>query len=276
MNRTQRQIRGWACHKLECFAEYMEAYTRRAGDSNCCYLSVYGGSDIHLCSGATCGIEEPDIRLLKLGTKFSKYIFVVKNHEYADTLKRSISSLNPERAVEVITGNCISDEVMRRLFDLIPRSASSFALLDSPGYSRLRWSTIKKLATHGTDWKGHKTELLIIFPLEMALTRNLLRPECEASITRLYGNLQWQEIKQARLDGEISTDMVRAKLVELFKSGLKSLGYRYVVDTKPLSSSPQPFYHVILASDTGTTNSLLKEVWSKPRYLPCELFSQQY
>ena len=115
-------------------------------------------------------------------------------------------------------------------------------------------------------------ELLIIFPLEMALLRNLMRPECEASITRLYGNLKWQEIKQARLNGKIELEEVRHRLVQLFKSGLKSLGYKYVDGFKPIYPSRQSFYHLILASDRGTAIGILEDAWGKPRYLPCELF----
>jgi three-Cys-motif partner protein len=233
---------------------------------------LYAGNGTYPCSNANCGIGNPDLKLLKPGSNFSKCIPVVKYSESVQKLRQSISRLDQDGDFEIISGNCISETVMRRLFDLIPRSASSLALLDPPGYSRLRWTTIKKLAAHGTDWQGHKTDLLITLPLEMALIRNLLRPECEASITRLFGNLEWLEIKQAKMDQRIGTDEVRTKLVELFMSGLKSLGYKHVFDAKPLTASPHPFYHVILASDTGATSGLLKEVWSKPRYLPCELF----
>ncbi|GAI40990.1 unnamed protein product, partial [marine sediment metagenome] len=152
---------------------------------------------------------------------------------------------------------------------------SSFALIDPPGYKRLRWSTIKKLTAHGSDWRGHKMELLIMFPLEMALLRNLTRSECQASITRLYGNHQWEEIKQDKLSGKIELSEVRGRLVELFKAGLRGLGYNYVEDFKPASLSHQPFYHLILASDSDTGAKILKDVWSKPRYLPCELLYSQ-
>jgi hypothetical protein len=114
-------------------------------------------------------------------------------------------------------------------------------------------------------------DLLILFPLEMALLRNLTRPECHASITRLFGNNKWQEIKQKRLEGKIELDEMRRQLVKLFKAGLKGLGYKYVEDVKPASPSRQPFYHIIMASDRGSRAEMLKDAWSKPRYLPCEL-----
>jgi len=154
---------------------------------------------------------------------------------------------------------------------LVPRSAPSFALVDPPGYRGVHWSTIEQLAAHGVDWQGNKIELLIIFPLEMALLRNLTRPECQESITRLYGNQQWEDIKRQKLEGKAGLDEVRHRLVELFKSGLRGLGYRYVEDFKPTGLPGPAFYHLILASDRDSGAKIVKDAWGKPRYLPCEL-----
>ena len=271
LGKTQKQVRDWTCHKLECFTDYIEAYAKTLKNAERYYLELYAGCGRYTCKGRDCCIEDYEPRALKIKTKFAKYIFIVSNPENEENLRRLTLSYNHAN-IEIITGNCNNERVIRQLFDLIPRSASGFAVIDPAGYRRLRWSTIKKLAAHGSDWKGHKMELLIIFPLEMALLRNLMRPECEASITRLYGNLKWQEIKQARLDNKIELDEVRHRLIKLFKSGLRGLGYRYVADLKPASPSRQPFYHLILASDASTAGSILKDIWSKPRYLPCELF----
>ena len=139
----------------------------------------------------------------------------------------------------------------------------------------LRWKTIERLASHGADWKGKKMDLLIVFPLEMALLRNLTRPECEASINRLYGSQQWKEIKQEKRDGKIELDEVRHRLVALFKDRLKGLGYKYVADFKPVAFSRSPFYHLIWASDKDSGTKFLEETWGKPRYLPCELLYEQ-
>lgn len=264
-----KPIRKWICHKLECFADYIEAYARTLKSTNCYYMDLYSGCGRCICKGTDCRIDDSELRVLK--TKFAKCTFVVKNNQDAENLKRLTAPRNTDNTIEIITGNCISEKVIHQLFDLIPRSASSFALIDPDGYRRMRWTTIKKLTAHGSDWRGHKIELLIIFPLEMALLRNLTRPECEASITRLYGNRKWLEIKQARLDGKIGLREVRHRLVELFKEGLKGLGYKYVESFEPTQFANPPFYHLILASDSGTGAKILREAWGKERYLPCEL-----
>ena len=265
-----KEIRKWACHKLECFSDYIEAYAKRLKNTDSCYLELYAGCGSCLCKDTDCCIDDSQLRVLKTKTKFAKYIFVVRNRQDAESLERLTAPYNTGN-IEIITGNCNNKKVIRRLFDLIPRSSSSFALIDPTGYRRLHWATIEQLATHGTNWQGEKMNLLIIFPLEMALLRNLTRPECHTSITRLYGNQQWEEVRRQRLSSEIKLDKVRHRLVELFKTGLSSLGYRYVADFKPASPTHQPFYHLILASDSDTGAEILKHIWGKSRYLPCEL-----
>jgi three-Cys-motif partner protein len=266
-----KQIRKWACYKLECFSNYIEAYIKTLQGTKRCYLELYAGCGSCICKDTDCCIDSSELRALKTKTKFSKYIFVVRNPRDAENLKQLTASLNTDNTIEIITGNYISENVIHRLFDSIPRSASSLAFIDPPGYRRMRWSTIKKLATHGNDWKGHKIELLIVFPLEMALLRNLTRQACQASITRLYGNEQWQDIRQDKLSGKIGLDEVRQRLVELFKAGLKALGYKHVSDFRPTRFSNPPLYHLILASDRDSGTKILKDTWGKPRYLPCEL-----
>ncbi len=265
-----KEIRKWACHKLECFSDYIEAYAKRLKNTDSCYLELYAGCGSCLCKDTDCCIDDSQLRVLKIKARFARYIFVVRNRQNAENLERLTAPYNTGN-IEIITGNCNNEKVIRRLFDLIPRSSSSFALIDPAGYRRLHWATIEQLARHGTNWRGEKMDLLIIFPLEMALLRNLTRPECHASITRLYGNQQWEEVKRQMLGGEIEPNKVRHRLIELFKTGLISLGYRYIADFKPASPARQPFYHLILASDGDTGAEILKHVWGKSRYLPCEL-----
>lgn len=265
-----KQIRKWTCHKLECFAEYIEAYTRTLDNDQCCYLELYAGCGNCICKGTDCIIEDSALRALGTETKFAKYILITRDSQDAENLKQ-LTAPHDTADIKIITGNPVNEKVLQQAFDLIPRSASSFALIDPPGYKKLRWSTIKKLGAHGSNWKGHKIDLLIILPLEMALLRNLTRPECQVSITRLYGNRKWQEIKQKRLEGKIGPDEMRRQLVKLFKAGLKGLGYKYVEDFKPASPSRQPFYHVIWASDNKREAKMISDVWGRERYLPCEL-----
>lgn len=265
-----RHIRRWTCHKLECFTDFVTAYTSRLTD-DCYYLELYAGSGQYSCNTADCTIDDSAIRALKDG--FTRYLLVVENIQDAKCLREIAAAMNGKN-LEIIPGNGNNTTIIRQLLDRIPRSASSLAFIDPSGYRRLRWKTIERLARHGTDWKGKKMDLLIVFPMEMALLRNLTRPECEASINRLYGSRQWQDIRQEKLAGNITPDKVRQRLVTMFRDGLKGLGYRYAIDFKPVSFSRTPFYHLIWASDRDSGIDILEETWGRPRYLPCELLYQ--
>ena len=262
---TPRIINKWLCHKLECFGDFINSYST---DEPRFYLELFAGYGIYTCKDTNCLVDGSELRALKDG--FLKCIFLVNDVQDASSLKKLTTQIKAESAV--IIGNCINDKTLLQAFNLIPRSGSSFAFINPPGYNRLRWKTIEKLAAHGTDWQGHMMDLLIVFPLEMALLRNLSRPDCEASINRLYGNREWQQVRQKMLDNKIGHNEARQKLVSLYKEGLKNLGYRYIEDLKPARFSNPPNYHLFWASDTRNRLQELTDIWSKPRYLPCELF----
>ncbi|MDD4923422.1 MAG: three-Cys-motif partner protein TcmP [Dehalococcoidales bacterium] len=267
LKQTFRQPPKWLCHKLQCFAEYIKLYTDRNRDRF--YLDIFAGSSFFPCKTDNCNIEGSEISALK--SKFRKCIFIVNNPEEAALLGEATVEFKDRS--RIITGNCINDNILRQAFDCIPRSKSSLVLVDPAGYTKLRWTTIKKLASHGTDWKGHKTDLLIFFPLEMAILRNLTRYDCESSIDRLYGNTDWRSIRQDRLENKIDHGQAGKELIELFKKRLKELGYRHVDDLQPAQFSNPPVYHIIRASDSAGHKTELDDIWNKPRFLPCELFS---
>ena len=262
------QLKKWACHKLECIAGFVRSYA--ASHEKSYFLDLFPGSRAVSCQVSQCPQQNPMLEVFKSRPPFAGYILLAGDKEAADKLKEELKPLQGN--VSIITGSAISDKVMRQVFDNIPRSAGSFALIDPPGYRRLRWSTIKKLADHGRDWQGHKPELLIIFPLEMALERNLSRPQCEGSIERFYGGSQWLEIRKLRQEGRLGLDETRQRLIELYKTGLKKLGYRFVESLVPPRFSNPPFYNVIWASDSDGQQELLGKAWTETRYLPCELF----
>lgn len=257
---ARQQLKKWARHKLESLGDYLE-YHAASLKSSTYYIDLFSHD-------ATVGVTPP---ALETEAQFAGYIFVARDGGQVREIRRLTAAHRGKTTL--ISGSLVHDSVVRRLFDRIPRSASSFALIDPPGYRRLRWSLVKKLAVHGVDWRRHKIDLLIIFPLEMALARNLARPECAASITRLFGGSDWLEIKKSLVEGSTGLDAVRRQLVALYKKGLKGLGYRYVSDASPAPFSRPPVYHVIWASDRQSRAKLLADIWGRPRYLAGELFA---
>jgi three-Cys-motif partner protein len=234
-------------------------------------VELFTGFGSYLCNGVDCTLEGSALRALKSRVKFSCYVFLAQSRAAINNLQPIVASFNSGQKVKLLFGNPNNEKTLSRVLDNIPRSTSSLALVDPGGYRHLHWSTLEKLAYHGKNWQGEKIDLLIIFPLEMAILRQLMRPECEESITLFYGSRQWEEIKRQKQVGKMNPDEAKIRLVELYKNGLLNLGYRYVDDFKPASPSYVPYYHLLYASDRESRLKRIKEAWGKPRFLRCEL-----
>lgn len=260
--KAPKQLKKWASHKLECLTEYIAAQAKTYDGLPAAYIEPFYEDARE---------NNPPPALKTSG--FAHYIFVARNSQQASHLKK-LATTRKEK-IHVVTGRLINESVLKKAYDVIPRSMPSLALADPLGYRRLRWSVVSKLAAHGQDWKGRKTDILIIFPLEMSLARNLTRPECAASITRLFGNSHWLKIKESLSKNKINLEEARQQLLALYKKGLKELGYRHVSDQSPAPFSNPPVYHVIHASDRDSFAEMLADVWSRPRYLPGELFAEE-
>jgi three-Cys-motif partner protein len=266
--KTPGQIHKWTCHKLESFSEFIGSYPRSNRRASYGYLELFAGPGSYPCSDMNCRLEGSALRVIKSPAKFVSYGFLTPVKTTADDLKSALTGLD-KGPVHILAGNPNQIKTLIRLIDSIPRSACGLAFIDPGGYRKLNWKTIEHLAQMGQNPDGHKPELLIIFPLEMALLRNMNRPECAASVTRFYGHQRWADLKNAKQGGP-SGD-IKAKLIELFKEGLIGLGYKYVEDFKPAASTHDPYYHLIYAGDTVSRLKQLKNAWGKSRFLRCEL-----
>ncbi len=265
------QIHKWTCHKLESFSEFIDSYSRTTRKADYCYLELFTGFGSNPCNGVDCSLEGTPLRALKSRAKFARYAFLVQNRANTVDLENLLSPYDTANNIAVLTGNPNKEKSILRLLDNVPRSASALIFIDPQGYRKLDWTTLEKLTAHGRNWQDQKMDLFFIFPLEMALVRNLMRPECEKSITRFYGSQEWEEIKRQKLVNKIKPAEIKYRLVELFKNGLRNLGYRFVEDYKPASPTHDPYYHIIYASDKTSRLKNIKDAWGKARFLRCEL-----
>jgi len=120
-----RQIGRWACHKLECFADYVQAYTARPENTERCYLELYAGCGRCRCRGTDCLIDDSPLRALAAG--FTRCIFVSGDQEDARSLD-GLTGARKDGQVDIMVGNCNQASFIRQLIDRIPRSASTFFL----------------------------------------------------------------------------------------------------------------------------------------------------
>jgi len=82
--KTPRQIRKWTCHKLECFAEYIEAYTKTLDNDQCYYLELYAGCGNCIGKGTDCIIEDSTLGALGTENEFAKYVLVTRDSQGAE------------------------------------------------------------------------------------------------------------------------------------------------------------------------------------------------
>ena len=186
-------------------------------------------------------------------------------------LQSLITTFDSTNTASIFSGNPDNIRTLVHLLDTIPRSASGLIFIDPPGYRYLSWSSLNHLAAHGKNWQNEKLDLLILFPLEMALLRNFQRPECEKSITQFFGNRRWEDFKRQSQVQKLAAGDLKTQLIELFKTGLFELGYRYVEDFRPAAPTPEPYYHIIYASDRASRLKYIQEAWGQSRFLKCEL-----
>jgi three-Cys-motif partner protein len=260
----------WKCNKLESFSDFISSYKALSRKAAYCYLELFSGPGLSVCDGMDCFLEDSSLRALKSQVRFSRYGFLTQSRKKADLLHKAIEPYHAENA-EILVGNPNSEKVILRLLDLVPRSASGLVYIDPGGYRGLDWEVLERIARHGQNWRGEKLDLLIVFPLEMALLRNLMRPECQNSVARFYGNHQWEDIKREKNVRKWGPEDIRRRLVELYKAGLFGLGYRHVEDYKPSSPTYEPYYHIIYAGDASSRLKDIKSAWGRSRFLKCEL-----
>ncbi|MBN1369372.1 MAG: three-Cys-motif partner protein TcmP [Dehalococcoidaceae bacterium] len=257
------------CHKLECLGDFLAIYSTLIKAGRYYYLELFAGQEFYTCKET--GVTVPGLsrRAVSVRPGFGGYILVKPANSPETAWPTAGDNLLTVR------GNLIQNTTLRRIFDRIPRSSSIFCIIDPPGYRRLRWTTMKKLITSGTNWQGQRMDLLMLLPVEMAIVKNLNRPKCAASLTRFFGTTAWKEINNSLVSGRISAPKAREMLVEIYTSGLKSLGYRHVESLNPVKPNRTPLYYIIWASDSDSRLKQIKNIWSKTRFLPGEMFHQQ-
>lgn len=251
--------KSWECYKLEGLSEFLKLHIRPQEES---FLLVPFLAKSPSCPGVNCDVESLSRRVVKANA--SRFIFVARDDAELEEISRETSGT----AVEIVRGNITDQKTLRAIFDPLPRSSSGLALINPKGYKKLRWSTMRKLSCYGSNWEGYKMELVIFLPVDMALLRNLTREDCQSSLDRFFGRLEWREIREKRAGG-LDFEKTRDALVNFYLDNLKLLGYNFVETYRPLARAP---YQVFWASDRHNELRNIQAAWGKPRYLPCELF----
>lgn len=126
------------------------------------------------------------------------------------------------------------------------------ALLDPEG-PHLAWETVAAMSRFRLGRR--KVEQLILLPTHMGFIRELplhkpITEWAERDLRRVYGNDDWREIWQRRLQTG-DTDRATTEYVRLYEEQLRALGYAYVQDLEVKMDGDRgpTLYFLIFASD---------------------------
>jgi len=265
-----RPIHRWTAVKLEHLDAYLQAYvtaTKRWGERY--YIDAFAGCGDCVLMENQMPVEGSALRALSTVPPFSGYYFVEADQRSVEHLERRTSAKDIPN-VHVLCGDC-NELIPKEVLPKLPRNAPSFAFLDPTGL-QLQWRTVEALARHRSIG-DYKMELLIVYPYDMAINRQffLPRPPTRA-LTLFYGNNEWEaEFQDSRRLREGSPAR-RERFVNLYVGNLKSLAYRYVDVYGPLRDRGRPLYHVIFAGDHPVGAKIMRDVWSKSRPIPGEMW----
>ena len=175
---------------------------------------------------------------------FTKLCFIEDDQATAEELKAAIEKHGTDRSWEIVVGDV--NDVLPRVIRGLPRRAPTFVFLDAQGIDS-RWDTIEAIA----PWR---TELLINFPLGTAINRN---PN-SAKVDRYFGTKEWRPLWERR----------RSAVVDLYRSGLREIGYREQPQHARLVNTRDGFgqhlYYLIAASKHQAARKIWEWVFQQP------------
>ena len=268
--RIPSPIHIWTALKLEYLDYYLQAYviaTKQAQQTH--YIDAFAGCGECVLRENGYPVQGSPWRALNTIPPFTHYHFVEKEPPLASHLRKCIWEKGVINA-DVYTGDCnvvLPTEVLPK----VPKNVPSFAFIDPRGL-QLHWATVEALASHR---RGRKMELLILYPYDMAVVRQLsLAVRNQAyydRLSRFYGDESWLEQFQQSVSMRETTEQRRERFIQLYVHNLRSLGYKYVIPFAPLRSQNRPLYHMIFAGNHPAGSNIIGSVWAKPRFVPGQL-----
>lgn len=241
----------WSELKLKCIRQYIGAYTNILSFGkfrDFYFLDLFSSAGCCKSRATKQSINGSPKIALEVKPPFSRYYFFELDHSKINELE-SIRECSPLKdQVFIIEGDCNErvGEVLRDIGDGIP-----FMSLLDPQAGDLYWDTIAQIS------QKSKSEVLINFPLGMAITRYMplsegssISKEMEKKIDQIFGNFNWRPIYQERKKRKIDAPTAREKYLDLYLYGLVSIGYKYYAVKRIYNTKNNLIYYLIF----GTKN----------------------
>jgi three-Cys-motif partner protein len=246
-----REVGPWTKEKLRILAQYLPVYlqaTTKAVER--IYVDGFAGPGTNRIESTGEIVEGSP--LIALGarstnrTAFDRLFYIERDRKTASELREALSSRDSTGRAKVIEGD-VNVELPKLVREL-PKRSPTFVFLDTEGIEP-RWETLSAIA----PWQ---TELLINFPLGMAINRN---PNSR-KVMDYFGTDEWRPIWQSAETGRLR------RLLDFYKGRLRDLGWRYTTDIDPLitATGGQQLYYLIFVSKIEPGKRIMKWVQEQP------------
>ena len=248
--------------KLSIFGGHVRAFAVASGAApHRTYIDGFAGGGKGI--DPTTGEEYDGSAALALAAEppFTRIVLIEKDEARAEMLRALVAG---RRGATVHAGD-VNVEIPKVLAGLNPH-APTLAFLDPEG-TQLHWSTVEALARHKVGYGRTKIELLILFPLQMAVLRllnfktGITRPAHARRLDAMLGaESPWREIVSMRMTGVISTpEETEIAFLNAYADGLhRRLGYAHVLHAEVASEHGRPLYYLVFASDSDVGRKIIK------------------
>jgi three-Cys-motif partner protein len=265
----------WTETKLRNLSAYISAFASACtsrGDWTA--LDLFAGAGLNYSKMDSKEIPASTMRILDAGPPHASLVVAAEKHAGLHAaLAHRLDKYGPRADVVHCDGVANIHALLERIDPTLP----AFAFLDPEG-TELHWSAVEAIAQHKA---GHpfKMEQLILFPTDTGFMRLLWpkpQPGFEAMVARMFGNEDWRPILADRQAGVISAKQARVRYIQLYAAGLRSLGYRHVLERGISAAvSRAPRYYLIFASDHPVGNKVMDHCFNMPHVHPLEPTGQQ-
>jgi len=246
-----REVGQWTQDKLNIVEDYLPPYltaTQKAMER--VYIDAFAGPGKNILERTGETIDGSPLIALSAkghdGRGFDRLFFIDNDPEAVRELQAEVVSRGATDKAKVIRGD-VNVELPRLIRTIHPRSPT-FVFLDTEGIEP-RWGTIQSLA----DWR---TELLINFPLGMAINRN---PD-SAKVTAYFGTEEWRSYWDG---GRLSRT---SGLVRFYLDRLAALGWSEQPSHSRLvkDDGNKHLYYLLFASKSSAGRKIMNWAFHQP------------
>ena len=257
----------WTKLKLEVLSEYLDRFVTASQKApHTVYLDLFAGQVENTLRDTKLPIDGSAARALQARLPFSRVVLFERPGRAA-ALKAELEQRFPARvdSLRMWPGDCNQriDEALADLKSDGMEWAATFAFLDQQGPD-VHWTTLEKLARHRAG--QYKTELWLFFGSSL-LPRGLgvkaePNEDFAARVDAMLGTVEWREVYEARVRGDITGRQFRSELDNWMRWRLeRRLGYK-TTHTIPIhDESMREIYTMIFATDNAAGDKIMRHLY---------------